>query len=330
MCAYCKKPGHNKDKCYQLHGRPPHIAKAHMLQHPQQGGTSSETAEALQGMMKELHKLTTIINNSSSSIIGSTSMANYGIKTIISSFHMNSQVTPWILDSGATDHMTLTDMFFKSYELIAPGKHVQTANGILLPVAGIRTIHIQPIVLLTHVLHVPKLFVNLISVQRLAKLTDYRIVFDDLDAYLCHKVQRSRIGLARIQHGLYYLLGADPSIIPTAGSKVASTKQVFPNSTLMEIHQRMGHPSFHLLKQMYSHQFKNIDFNSIVCEACQLGKFKQTSYPAHNNCSKHPFQLLHCDVWGPSPHTDLMGHRYFFICTDDHSRFSWLFLLKKN
>ena len=132
-----------------------------------------------------------------------------------------------------------------------------------------------------------------ISVQRLAKLTDYRIVFDDLDAYLCHKVQRLRIGLARIQHGLYYLLGADPSIIPTVGSKVASVEQAFPKGTIMEIHQRMGHPSFHLLKKMYSHQFKNIDFNSIVCEACQLGKFKRTSYPAHNNHSKHPLQLLH-------------------------------------
>ena len=96
----------------------------------------------------------------------------------------------------------------------------------------------------------------------------------------------------------------------------------------MEIHQRMGHPSF-LLKQMYSHQFKNIDFNSIMCEACQLGKFKPSSYLAHNNRSKRPFQLLHCDVWGPSPHTDLLEHRYFLICTDDHSRFSWLFLLKK-
>ena len=180
VCAYYKRPGHLKEKCYQLHGRPPHIAKAHMVQHPQQGGTSSEIAEALQGTMKELQKLTTIINSLSSSIIGSTSMANSGIKTIISSFHMNSQVTPWILDSGATDHMTLTDMFFKSYGTIAPGKHVQTADGTLLPVDGIGTVHIQSIGLLTHVLQVPKLFVNLISVQRLAKLTDYRIVFDDL------------------------------------------------------------------------------------------------------------------------------------------------------
>ena len=223
--------------------------------------------------------------------------------------------------------MTLTNKFFESYEPIAPGKHVQTADGTLLPVAGLGTMHIQPIGLLTHVLHVPKLFVNLISVQRLAKLTEYRIVFDDLDAYLCHKVQRSKIGLARIQQGLYYLLGTDPTIVLIAGSKATSADASSKNP-LMEIHKQMGHPSFHLLKQMYPHEFKNFDVTSIMCESCQLGKFKRTSYPAHNNRLKHPFQLLHCDVWGPSPHTDLLGHRYFLICTDNHNKFSWLFLLK--
>ena len=198
VCAYCKKQGHHKDKCYKLHGFPPYVAKAHIVQNSQQEGASSNTAEALQGMMKELQKLTTIINSSATSIIGSTSVANSGIKTLISSFHLNSQGHPWILDSGATDHMTLTNKFFKSYEPIAPGKHVQTADGTLLPVAGLGTMEIPPIGLITHVLHVPKLFVNLISVQKLAKLTEYQIIFDDIDAYLFHKVQKSRIGLARI------------------------------------------------------------------------------------------------------------------------------------
>ena len=276
--------------------------------------------------MKELQKLTTIINGSATSIIGSTSVANSGIKTLISSFHLNSQGHPWILDSGATDHMTLTNKFFKSYEPIAPGKHVQTADGTLLPVAGLGTMEIPPIGLITHVLHVPKLFVNLISVQKLAKLTEYQIIFDDIDAYLFHKVQKSRIGLARIQHGLYYLLGANPALGLTAGSKAASAEAL--PKTLMEVHQRMGHPSFHLLKQMYPHEFKNIDVNSILCESCQLGKFKRASYPAYNHRLHVPLQLLHCDVWGPSPQTDLLGHRYFLICTDDHSRFTWLFLLK--
>ena len=61
---------------------------------------------------------------------------------------------------------------------------------------------IQPICLITNVLYVRKLFVSLIFVQRLAKLTKYSILFDNFDAYLCHKVQGLKIGLAKIKQGL--------------------------------------------------------------------------------------------------------------------------------
>ena len=55
---------------------------------------------------------------------------------------------------------------------------------------------------------------------------------------------------------------------------------------------------------------------------------KRVQYPSRNNRTLDPFQILHCDVWGPSPTTDLLGNRYFLVCTDNCSRFSWVFLLK--
>ena len=90
---------------------------------------------------------------------------------------------------------------------------------------------------------------------------------------------------------------------------------------------RMGHPSF-LLKHMYSHLFKDIVFEKLICKACQLGKFKRIVYLESNNRAIKPFTLIHCDVWDPSPRTDICGYRWFLICTDDFSRYSWLFLLK--
>ena len=97
---------------------------------------------------------------------------------------------------------------------------------------------------------------------------------------------------------------------------------------ILEIHQRMGHPSFHLLKHMYPHLFKDIQNVEFICDACQLGKLKRAHYPSRNNRTLEPFQILHCDVWGPSPTIDLLGNKYFLVCTDDCSRFSWVFLLK--
>ena len=95
------------------------------------------------------------------------------------------------------------------------------------------------------------------------------------------------------------------------------------------LHKRLGHPSFHLLETMYPHYFKNISFDMIVCDACQLAKSRRKTYPSMNLKCNKPFQLIHCDIWGPSPHLDTNGFRWFLVCIDDHSWFCWLYLLKQ-
>ena len=92
--------------------------------------------------------------------------------------------------------MTPSPDFFASYEPCTTRYNVQTADGTLLEVAGIGSVHIDPIGLVSIVLHVPKLFISILLVQRIAKLEEFRIAFEDTDALLYNKVHRWRIGLA--------------------------------------------------------------------------------------------------------------------------------------
>ena len=211
VCNYYKRIGHTKDKCWKLYGLPSHMAKAHLVQNSNAEGAHNSNAEGIpsaqdfQKMMQELQSIKTMIN-SSSTVIESTSMANFDNKEFFNNLSLFTKdlTNAWILDSGATDHITpLTE--FLSYETIAQGKHVQTADSTLLPVIGIGKMNIQPIEKITNALHVPNLFVSLIYVQRLSKMKDHNILFDDIDAYLCHKVHGWRIGLAEVQQCLYYL-----------------------------------------------------------------------------------------------------------------------------
>ena len=160
---------------------------------------------------------------------------------------------------------------FKSYESTIPGRHVQTADGTLLPVVGIGTMNIVPLGKIYNVLYVPKLFVSLVLVQRLAKMKEYNILFDDIHAYLFHKVDGWKIGLAKVQKVLYYLPRGTSNAMVGAESPM-TTRRATSKEMVLEIHQRMGHPSFHLLKHMYPHLFKDIKNDEFICDACQLGK----------------------------------------------------------
>ena len=80
--------------------------------------------------------------------------------------------------------MTPTYSKFISYEPCAQDKRVQIDDGTLLRVAGIGSNRLEPISLLTQVLHVPKLFISLVYVQILARIGVYRTIFYNFDVFL--------------------------------------------------------------------------------------------------------------------------------------------------
>ena len=69
----------------------------------------------------------------------------------------------WIIDSGASDHMTYDKSYF--HELSPPPvSYVTNANGEAFPVLGKGSVHITPTLQLHNVLYVPDLSHHLISV----------------------------------------------------------------------------------------------------------------------------------------------------------------------
>ena len=75
------------------------------------------------------------------------------------------QTTPWIIDSGASDHMTDAHHLFSTYSPCVGNLKVKIADGVLLPIAGKGSIRISESITLNPVLHVPKVSCNLLSVS---------------------------------------------------------------------------------------------------------------------------------------------------------------------
>ena len=224
--------------------------------------------------------------------------------------------------------MTPISTIYVKYEACITKQHVQTADGTVLPVDGVGSIQLAPIGYSHDCYMSPKSFLSLVSVQRIAKLDEYKILFDDFDTFLCNKVHEWKIGLGRVYHRLYHLPCSSLQYGRGSDFKTATVVTATEEEKAVLQHRNLGHCSISLLQTMYPKFFKTLSIDKVVCDACHLAKSRKVVYPSIDNRCLKPFQFLHRDIWGPSPYTDLNGFRWFLVCIDDHSRFGWLYLLK--
>ena len=95
-------------------------------------------------------------------------------------------------------------------------------------------------------------------------------------------------------------------------------------------HRRLGHPNFHVVQTVM--KLRNPSISSIMkhsfCNFCQIAKSHRLSFPSSLSRALKPFDLIHTDLWGPAIVNSLTIVRYFILFIDDHTRFTWLYLLK--
>ena len=88
-------------------------------------------------------------------------------------------------------------------------------------------------------------------------------------------------------------------------------------------HCRLGHISEKGMKMLLSKgklpELKSINFD--MCESCILEKHKMVSFLKIGKTPKvGKLELVHIDLWGPSPVASLRGSRYYITFIDNSSR----------
>ncbi|XP_047050912.1 uncharacterized protein LOC124656163 [Lolium rigidum] len=124
-----------------------------------------------------------------------------------------SENYPWIIDSGATNHMTCSPRRFLSYAPRSGKDRVRIADGSSAPIMGCGTVRCTSSLSLSPVLHVPN--------------------FPDLKSGRV-------LGTGTERDGLYYL---DNELTPLA----LSAMSISTTDEFLLLHYRLGHPSFQSL-----------------------------------------------------------------------------------
>ena len=229
----------------------------------------------------------------------------------------------WIVDSGASDHMTSHSNLFSSYTPCSGRQKVKIADGSLSSVAGKGSIPISKNISLQSVLHVPNLSCNLISISKLTKDLNCIAKFFPTRCEFQDSCTGKTIGCANEVDGLYYF--ENKSI----GLGNLSQAYSSSNNEIELWHKRLGHPSFPYMKEICPTLFQNRNIRDIQCEICELSKHHRTQFPAKPYEKSQPFSLVHSDIWGPSRVVNVSGAKWFIIFIDDHTCVCWTYLLKE-
>nr|GEX76323.1 putative ribonuclease H-like domain-containing protein [Tanacetum cinerariifolium] len=121
------------------------------------------------------------------------------------------------------------------------------------------------------------------------------------------------------------------NIIPSGNLTCLFVKTIIVESNLW--HRRLGHINFKTINKSVKGNLVTglrikVFENDNTCVACKKGKQHRASCKTKPvNSVEQPLYRLHMDLFGPTFVKSLNKKRYFFVVTDDYSRFTWVFFL---
>lgn len=224
----------------------------------------------------------------------------------------------WIVDSGATCHMTWEKKCFAN--LLKYDGKVKVANGEEIDIAGIGTVKLNvktakkeiKTLMLKDVLWVPRLGESLLSVRKLVHEGN-AIKFDKNKVYLKKGEIEEEIG--DMKENQYQLKEVE------AGMKAEATNEV-EEKCVHDWHKILSHRNLKSIKEMekFGMKIKKCDCCD-DCEPCLIGKMAKMKFPKQATETEGIMDVMVSDLCGPMQVESLNGKRYFVTYIDVHSKY---------
>ena len=236
----------------------------------------------------------------------------------------------WILDTGATNHMTGSRNALASLDEIVCGA-VRFGDGSTVEIQGIGAMAIarknDKHRVLTEVYYIPSLKCNIVSLGQLEE-AGCRVEIDIgvMEVFERRQAAQQQLGVlirAERKNRLYVMK-------PKLTSPVCLLTKMEDVSWLW--HARYGHLNFRSLRELTAKAMveglPRISGVEQVCDGCVLGKHHKRPFPqASVHRAEAGLELVHGDLCGQITAATLGGKSYFLLIVDDFSQYMWLELL---
>ncbi|RVW42603.1 Retrovirus-related Pol polyprotein from transposon TNT 1-94 [Vitis vinifera] len=193
-CSHCGNSKHTRDTCFKLHGYPNWWndlrAKKGRDAGTKDEGSATIVVATAEPQLSFIPQMT--MPNS----------GNYGYACYTST--NDGYRGAWLLDSGATDHLTFTAMDFTTTSL--PRRtNIANANGVISPITGAGTVTLSPKLQLHNTLLVPSLSHKLLSVSQVTFDMNCIVLIYPTFCLLQDILTKEIIGRGTKRGGLYYM-----------------------------------------------------------------------------------------------------------------------------
>ena len=244
----------------------------------------------------------------------------------------------WIIDSGATKHLTPYKEQLLNYRSVAPNTGVVFVYGQQAAALGegdlvlqVKTGNSVTGVRLRNVLHVPEATVSLFSTRQ-AIATGAEVNFSGNKCFVTLRDQVFLEGISQAD-GLMVInqAGHQAAFAMAAAASTKETPELW--------HRRYAHLGYDNLFKLRDNDmvsgisvpaqdFKQQQQEKPFCEACTLAKHHRLPFPHSGSSSSAPLELMHMDVCGPLQVPSPDGSVYLATFTDDYTRLTHVVPLK--
>ena len=244
------------------------------------------------------------------------------IAAVVSEVNLVSNVTEWVLDTGATRHICSSKEMFKEYEKVSEGECVFMGNSSTVSVLGKGKVFLKltsgKTIALQNVLHVPDIRRNLISGALLNK-AGIKLTFESDKLVLTRN--GDFVGKGFCNGGLFVLDVVSDNKTPTASVYIAESVSLW--------HSRLGHVNVASVKRLKQlsliPDFSNTSFDK--CEVCVEAKHPKKAFNKSVSRTSSLLELVHSDLGDFKNSMSRGGKHYYITFVDDFSRFTKVYLL---